>query len=172
MIAQNSCRIATVVFLLLAVVGAFQPAYVKPALSSHRNSGRTVSVSRLLSKGDIPGFEEDINPEDLSAGEDYKGSVDWDAEWKKVATEQKKPGSGVKDPYKGDVEKAAIKVRNAAQSQLNKVERELIKNKPDIKSLQGDWKFWIGILAIISVAAALISASGQTQSYSNESFYV
>jgi hypothetical protein len=140
MIAQNTCRIATVVFLLLAVVGAFQPAYVKPALCSYRNSCRTVSVSRLLSKGDSPSFEEDINPEDLSPGEDYQGSVDWDAEWKKVATKQTKPSSGIQDPYKGDVEKAAIKVRNAAQSQLNKVERELIKNKPDIRSLQGDWK--------------------------------
>jgi len=33
-------------------------------------------------------------------------------------------------------------------------------------------KFWIAILAILSVGTSLIAASGQTQVYTNDSFYI
>lgn len=108
--------------------------------------------------------------------DDYTGEVDWDAEWKKVVENKdrdiERPG---KDFYKTDVEKAAIKATRDVQERVIDVRKTIAENPsiqtPDIKSLQGDGRFWIAILAIISVGIALVGASSQ-QSYTNDSFYI
>lgn len=110
----------------------------------------------------------------MRGGETYEGDIDWDAEWKKVVAEKgSSPSSSSKAPrpgsdfYKNDVEKAVSKTTRAVQDAIPDVKVEI----PSVRSLQGDTKFWFGILALISVGTALISASNQSV-YSNDSFYI
>lgn len=117
------------------------------------------------SKGGGNGDDFDM----MKGGETYEGDIDWDAEWKKVVAEKgtstaPRPGS---DFYKTDVEKAVSKTTRAVQERIPEVKVEI----PSVRSLQGDTKFWFGILALISVGTALISASSQSV-YTNDSFYI
>lgn len=104
-------------------------------------------------------------------GEDtYDGDVDWDAEWKKVVEKRDQPSTRP-GQYKNEVERAMLKTTKATSEQLKKV--KIVKPDINIKSLQGDPKFWFAILAIISVGVSLISAAGvETYSNSSENFYV
>jgi len=126
---------------------------------SFRPNGCT---SRYMSKKhdeDFPPIEDD----------EYAGEIDWDAEWKKVVTNKDQPKERP-GQYKTELEIAATKAKVAAEKTLVSVQQETRK-MTNFNSLKGDWKFWIGVLAIISVGTSLISAAGQT-SYSNDSFYI
>jgi hypothetical protein len=158
---------------------------VRPAITSFltRSSGTatpTTSSSLSLAKED----EYSDFPEGYEKGADaeYKGDVDWDGEWKKVVSKQSKESSGSsssgssskgkstsdrpgKDYYKSDAEIAAIRAANQAQLQIGKVASKVNISIPkslptSMRSLQGDWKFWIGALALISVGISLLSAVG------------
>jgi hypothetical protein len=76
--------------------------------------------------------------------EEYTGSVDWDAEWKKVvASETKSTGAAErpgKDFYKSEAEIAAIKAANKAAEQATEASISVANALPDIRSLSGDWK--------------------------------
>ena len=118
-----------------------------------------------------PSDGNDETPKFEGENIDFDSDIDWDAEWKKVASGQQ---DGVKRPSgraKTEIELAAIRAKKNAETQLYKAQGEArkIKYKTNWRSLQGDWKFWLAVLAIISVATSLISASGQ--SYSNDAFY-
>jgi hypothetical protein len=101
----------------------------------------------------------DFHPEE----NEYKGSVDWDEEWKKVVTQGKtgktvpgeRPG---KDYYKSESEIAAIKVANKATVQATDAATKISNSLPDFQTLSKDWRFWIGILAFVSVVISLLSA--------------
>jgi hypothetical protein len=140
---------------------------------------RTTSLS--LAKEDE---YSDFPPEEGFPGgadAEYKGDIDWDGEWKKVVSKQASESSGSssssgskkstsdrpgKDFYKSDAEIAAIRAANQAQLQVGnfakKIDISIPKSMPtSMRSLQGDWKFWIGVLALISVGISLVSAVGQ-----------
>lgn len=75
--------------------------------------------------------------------EEYTGSVDWDAEWKKVVASEGKTASADrpgKDFYKSEAEIAAIKAANKAAEQAAKASSSVVSSMPDIRSLSGDWK--------------------------------
>ncbi|KAL7440780.1 hypothetical protein ACHAXM_007463 [Skeletonema potamos] len=105
-------------------------------------------------------------------GESFESSVDWDAEWKKVVQNQdqpaQRPGS-----YKTQAEIAAIKATNKVAKNVFDASQEM-KSKmpaaPNMMSLQGDWRFWIGILVIVSFGLSILSATSTQQV--NESFYI
>mmetsp|Transcript_12336 Transcript_12336/g.23117 ORF Transcript_12336/g.23117 Transcript_12336/m.23117 type:complete len:182 (+) Transcript_12336:139-684(+) len=105
-------------------------------------------------------------------GDSYEGEIDWDAEWKKVVQQKgqklDRPG---KDFYKNDAQKVAAKATRVASEQIQKI--KVVKPDVNLRMLSGDARFWIGILAIISIGLALITAP-DTSSYSsyNESFYI
>ena len=106
------------------------------------------------------------SPEDESeftnlSGEAYTGDIDWDGEWKKVV-EQRGAKKDIKRPgkYKSDVEIAATKVTRAAQENVLKTVK-VVKVVPSWNSLKNDPKFWIGILALISVGLAVLTAPQQ-----------
>lgn len=100
----------------------------------------------------------DLPPEEST---EYTGSIDWDAEWKKVVANEGKvvktdrPG---RDFYKSEAEIAAIKAANKANEQISSVGSNVSKSLPDIRSLSGDWRFWIAILAIVSVGLSVLTA--------------
>jgi hypothetical protein len=141
-----------------------------------------IATSLSLAKEDE---YSDFPPEEGFPGgaeAEYKGDIDWDGEWKKVVSKQATEGSGSsssssgkkkatsdrpgKDFYKSDAEIAAIRAANQAQLQVGnfakKIDMSIPKSMPtSMRSLQGDWKFWIGVLALISVGISLVSAVGQ-----------
>lgn len=75
-------------------------------------------------------------------------------------------------PDKSDAEITAIKAANKASEKVAQVASG-IPSVPSFDSVKNDWKFWVGILALVSVGVSLISASGQTQmASSGDSFYI
>lgn len=121
------------------------------------------------------GGDNDDFPPDESL--EYSGSVDWDAEWKKVVEKDGKLDSGGerpgKDFYKSEAEIAAIKAANTATKKVTQAGSSVADSLPDIRSLSGDWKFWIGILALVSVGLSLLTAPSETTSVlSDDTFYV
>jgi hypothetical protein len=128
---------------------------------------RLFDVNTDENKGDFPPEENE-----------YTGSVDWDAEWKKVVKSEGKTVAGErpgKDFYKSESEIAAIKVANKATEQASGVASKIADSLPDIRSLSGDWKFWIAILAIVSVGLSLLSAPGMAPSNlveNGDSYYI
>lgn len=116
-------------------------------------------------KGDSPGEEEMI-------GESFESSVDWDAEWKKVVKNQDQP-SERPGQYKTQAEIAAIKATNKVAKNVFDASQEMkskMPEAPNMMALQGDWRFWIGILVIVSFGLSILSATSTQQV--NESFYI
>lgn len=74
---------------------------------------------------------------------------------------------------KSEAEIKAIKAANKASEKVVKVASS-IPSVPSFDSVKNDWKFWVGILAIVSVAFSLISASGQSAQMASggDSFYI
>lgn len=114
---------------------AFAPASVV------RPSRTTVVVAAMKDPRD----SDDIPREEMD--DEYTGSVDWDAEWKKVMEKEKRgepierPG---KDFYKSDAELAAIRAANKAQQQVQKMSTKMpsVPNM-NVRSLSGDWRVCI-----------------------------
>lgn len=111
-------------------------ALIKPSVFGRISCAKAPALTAYLTKGS----EGDYPPEEF---EEYTGSVDWDAEWKKVVASEKKgvaterPG---KDFYKSEAEIAAIKAANAAAEKASTVGNTIKSSIPDIRSLSGDWK--------------------------------
>lgn len=162
---KSSLSLTTLLVALatIATTNAFAPT---SAMTS-RTTGAAMRSSSLYNKA---GEEEESTP----GGDSYDGDIDWDAEWAKVVKENKsnastkRPGS---DFYKNDAQRAAVKASRAASEQISKV--KIVKPDVNLKMLTGDAKFWIAILAVISIGLALISAPDMSSySSSNESFYI
>jgi hypothetical protein len=127
-------------------------------LQNHYDSPLTPSFKGITRFSKSPEDESEFT--NLS-GEAYTGDIDWDGEWKKVV-EQRGAMKDVKRPgkYKSDVEIAATKVTRAAQENVLKTVK-VVKVVPSWNSLKNDPKFWIGILALISVGLAVLTAPQQ-----------
>merc|ERR1712087_116963 len=128
-------------FSLLLSAWGFLPA-------SHLKNGRYATLQMNISPDDLPPPMDD--------GE-YSGNVDWDAEWKKVVSDQGKQKKRPDPKYKSEAEIAVIKA-------VNKVAKKTVdasNQVPNIRiegSLTSDWRFWIGILVFLSVATSLLTA--------------
>ena len=74
---------------------------------------------------------------------------------------------------KSEAEISAIKAANKASENVVKVASN-IPSVPSFNSVKNDWKFWVGILAVVSIGFSLISASGQTAQVASggDSFYI
>ena len=153
------------VVLAAAPCEAFAPHAVhrsRAVVVRDRGSGTSTGTPLWLSAAPPPpppSSSDDFPPEEQTS--EYTGSVDWDAEWKKVVksgvtVEKDRPGKGY---YKSEAEIAAIRAANKATEQVNKV-ATIIPSIPSWNELKGDWRFWIGVLAVISVGTSLLAAAG------------
>jgi hypothetical protein len=143
------------------------PSALKGCYSSKFPSSQALFV--------LSGDENDDFPPDEST--EYSGNVDWDAEWKKVVEKDGKLDSGVerpgKDFYKSEAEIAAIKAANSATKKVTEAGSSVANSVPDIRSLSGDWRFWIAILALVSVGLSLLTAPSEiTSGLPDDAFYV
>jgi len=102
----------------------------------------------------------------------YETTIDWDAEWSKVVKNEDQPAKRKKDIAKSEVELAAIKARKEIELKMKaaKVQAQSARASIYPGNMTGDWRVWIGILLVISVASALIGGSGA--GYSNDSFLI
>lgn len=102
----------------------------------------------------------------------YQNSIDWDAEWSKVVKNEDQPTKRKKDIAKSEVELAAIKARKEMELKMKAAKAQAQSARISISpgNMTGDWRVWIGILAVISVASALIGASGTGNS--NDPFLI
>lgn len=166
--------ISTAVALLLV---ATYPAGVASFLSHRSTPLNTRDMPNVLRpftsvRNDNRNKGSDIPREEEVIGDQYEGTVNWDDEWKKVVQDRdqpvKRPGS-----YKSQAEIATIKATNKVAKNVFDASREAKAKLPSatsFRSLQGDWRFWIGILLIVSFGLSILSATSQVPT--NESFYV
>jgi hypothetical protein len=129
-------QIIILTFLLAAVASVFSFSPVKPLgiFAKHERRGG------LFLEDKSGGNTDSDFPSEM--GDDFKGSVDWDAEWKKVVASDGKVTGGRpgKDFYKSDVEITAIKAANQARDKAVKVGYTIKEATPDVRSLSGDWR--------------------------------
>lgn len=130
------------------------------AAAAARATATTMATATTLFK-QLAG-NDDEERLDIPPAEEYTGSVDWDAEWKKVVKSEGKLSGGKERPgssfYKSEAEIAAIKTANAASKKVAEATSTVSNALPDIRSLSGDWKFWIGILALVSIGLSVLTA--------------
>jgi len=141
---------------------------------SHANKPTTTFQSRQMRALFLVKENDDFPPDESA---DYSGNVDWDAEWKKVVAKDGKLDSGQerpgKDFYKSEAEIAAIKAANTATKKVSEAGSTVGDILPDVRSLSGDWRFWIAVLALVSVGLSLLSAPSDINTgLSGDSFYV
>eukprot|EP00543_Licmophora_paradoxa_P001914 CAMPEP_0202454300 /NCGR_PEP_ID=MMETSP1360-20130828/12077_1 /ASSEMBLY_ACC=CAM_ASM_000848 /TAXON_ID=515479 /ORGANISM="Licmophora paradoxa, Strain CCMP2313" /LENGTH=155 /DNA_ID=CAMNT_0049073593 /DNA_START=46 /DNA_END=513 /DNA_ORIENTATION=- len=104
---------------------------------------------------------------------EYTGNVDWDNEWKKVVRNEgqpaERPGKGY---YKTDAEIFVTKNVNKATEKIVETTSQI--RVPSFQSLSGDWRFWVGILAVVSVLSSVIAGAGQVQApmMQQDSYYI
>ena len=104
---------------------------------------------------------------------DFESDIDWDAEWKKVTSGKQKSIQRPSGRAKTDIELAAVRAKKLAEAKLYQAQGEAkkIKYKTNWNSLKGDWKFWVGVLALLSIATSVLTAQG-LQSSNLDNFYV
>ena len=160
-------------------VSTMTPSIMTFASSAAHTPSSTFTTTRQYMSSNNDGNNNNNNndfaAEDFASFEDeYTGSVDWDAEWKKVVKNQGQPSNRPKDIGKSDAEIAVTKVVNKAAQNVVDVTSSV--QVPQFDSLKGDWKFWIGVLAVISVGTSLLAASGgggvPSSSYPDGSYYI
>lgn len=148
------CATSTLGF---STTGHRYAAQTPSSLRTNCDSRSTLSSPTLFL---VAGNEDNDFPPDDSS--DYSGETDWDAEWKKVVAKdgeldggKQRPG---KDFYKSEAEIAAIKAANTASKTVAEASSSVSNMMPDVRSLSGDWRFWIGVLALVSVGLSLLTA--------------
>lgn len=146
--------------------------------SSYGGTTQSSSISILLlllhsenpNKGSSAGSS---SSEEEIVGEKYEGNVDWDAEWQKVVQNRDQPTTRPGN-YKSPVEIAAIKATNKVAKNVFDASQDMKSNMPSalpsFQSLQGDWRFWIGIIVIVSFGLSILSATSVAPV--NDSFYI
>mmetsp|Transcript_27889 Transcript_27889/g.50453 ORF Transcript_27889/g.50453 Transcript_27889/m.50453 type:complete len:178 (-) Transcript_27889:263-796(-) len=177
MIPTMKCNVTIITIALALLLVATTPIGVA-SFQLHRSTpvtGRAMTnamrpFTSLHSEN--PNKGSDTPREDEIIGEQYEGSVDWDSEWKKVVEDRDQP-SERPGKYKSQAEITAIKATNKVAKNVYDASREAKKNlpsAPDIRSLKGDWRFWIGILLVFSFGLSILSATASAPA--NESFYI
>jgi hypothetical protein len=167
------------VVLMISISMESATAFVRPS-NIHRASQNDKAflqqqqqVQPLVATVVCSTFNDDDNSDFPPEEDKYTGSVDWDAEWKKVVKNQARAGTSTttnqerpgKEFYKSEAEIAAIRAANQAQTKVSAfvspVANKVLNGVPDWNTVKGDWKFWVGVLAVISVGTSLLAAAGQ-----------
>lgn len=154
-------------------VHAFQPIPIRGAITTNDINASYSPMKSFRSTNTCVQATSNEDNEDFgnaSKGDSYDGDVDWDAEWKKVMQNRDQPTSRPGN-YKSDVERAMLQTQRVTGEKIKKV--KIVAPDINMKSLQSDPKFWIGILAVISIGISLISAAGvETYSNSSENYFI
>eukprot|EP00980_Cylindrotheca_fusiformis_P025142 scaffold13192_cov51-Cylindrotheca_fusiformis.AAC.2 len=127
--------------------------FVGTSFSFQTSTRRSFTTTAITSLAAIRSDESDFPPEE----DGFESEIDWDSEWKKVVQNEGKLKTGQRpgsDFYKSEAEISAIKAANKAAMKAAEVSNSL----PQMSSFTGDWKFWIAILAIVSIGLSVLNA--------------
>jgi hypothetical protein len=118
-------------------------------------------------------FDSDFPPP--KDNDETNNGVDWDAEWKKVVANKDQPKQRPgQDFYKSDAEIVVTKTVNRSietvQKQVAAAKKDLLPSITNTAALTNDWRFWIAILAFVSVATAVLTAPPQLPV--DQSYYI
>eukprot|EP00587_Corethron_hystrix_P012052 CAMPEP_0113302014 /NCGR_PEP_ID=MMETSP0010_2-20120614/3001_1 /TAXON_ID=216773 ORGANISM="Corethron hystrix, Strain 308" /NCGR_SAMPLE_ID=MMETSP0010_2 /ASSEMBLY_ACC=CAM_ASM_000155 /LENGTH=120 /DNA_ID=CAMNT_0000155729 /DNA_START=274 /DNA_END=636 /DNA_ORIENTATION=+ /assembly_acc=CAM_ASM_000155 len=102
-----------------------------------------------------------------------ESSIDWDSEWKKVLNDegqpvQREPGRAAWN--EGDRLKQKVKLATLDATILATKAKKSATSL-NASALTSDWKFWVGIIALLSFGSAFIGTMGQ-EAYTDDSFMV
>jgi len=143
-------------------------AFLGPSLAhSTFLRGRYCPISFSKYNDDIRDYQrrngDDENNEDNdkdSASASSEEPFDWDEDWKRVVRGEIKPvEKGLAPP--SEVEKVVLKAKKKAkeiQSSLPKVQPAR-QGRVGFADKDKDWKFWVGILAVLSIGTSVLSSS-------------
>lgn len=141
--------------------------FVDSIRSRNRSAGASTSAAASSSLVQLRSSPN----EDFPPPREEEVSVDWDAEWKKVVANKDQPKQRPgKDFYKSDAE---IVVTTTINRSIETVQKQAAKiDIPSINTatLTNDWRFWIAILAFVSVVTAVLSAPPQMPM--EETYYI
>jgi len=164
---------------IIAVLALLLVATIPTGVASFQLQRSTPVTARAMTNAPRPFTSlHSENPNkggdsDEIVGDQYQGSVDWDAEWKKVVEDRDQPAERP-GKYKTQAEISAIKTTNKVAKNVYDASREVqskIPSAPSIRSLQGDGRFWVGMLAILAFGLAILSATS-SGSPVNDSYYI
>ena len=108
--------------------------YHKSLLYNDERVKNTAYIRNVIPHDMSKELDPDFPPND----DEYKGDIDWDAEWKKVVTNKDQPKERP-GQYKTDLEIAATKAKVAAEKKLMSVKQET-RRMTNFNTLKGDWK--------------------------------
>lgn len=131
---------AFLLILCAATASAFSPAarargHVAGAAAHHAARGRAAAprLSGSESEGDGDG--------------DASYSIDWDTAWQKELSARETGTTGWRPEGREPVTETKL-----AEAKISKLADDAQAN---LQVAAGDWKLWVGVLAVISVATAL-----------------
>ena len=152
----------TILGLLGSTWGFCQPwpSRFVDCIGSSSRAGRAAAAARTGAA--LVQLRSSPNNEDFPPPRDEEVSVDWDAEWKKVVANKDQPKQRPgKDFYKSDAEIAVTTTINRSIETVQKQAAKMDIPSINTVTLTSDWRFWIAILAFVSVVTAVISAPPQ-----------
>jgi len=145
-------------FLLLLCRGAaaFSPCGGEGMVTSSMRrtpAHRAIALRRCAAPRLDAADREEENAEDSN---NY--SVDWDSAWKKEVSAREEGNAGWRPEGREPVAEQAVR-----EAQINKIADNAQAN---LQMAAGDWKLWVGLLAVISVATAFAGHAPAGDTYS------
>ena len=144
---------SAVTCILISILPLASGVGVQPSL---RKRVSPAAALRALRCRMIMALPEEDSPSDGTSDEN-EYSIDWDSAWQLELAKQKAGTAswrpeGREPPESEDVVKARLKVAKDTAGL-------------ELQQLAGDWRFWIGIVAVFSVVTAVLGHSSADQGY-------
>jgi len=172
--------ISTILLLAQFANGAFQTSYESTRIAQNKHDGiifqrMPISVSSFVQRRrnqQLYSFYNSDDDDDDTATSNE--GVDWDSEWQKVVKNKdqpdKRPSGGKADVRVEGKSEVQISVEEALIEARSKIPKISIESLPTFRSLDGDFKFWIGVLIVVSIGLSLLQGAGVSSTYNNDSF--
>jgi len=173
--------ISTILLLSQFANAAFQASYATTKIAQNKHDGivfrrMPISVSSLVQRRrnqQLYSFYNSDDDDDDDTATSNEG-VDWDSEWQKVVKNKdqpgKRPSGGKADVRVEGKSEVQISVEEALIEARSKIPKISIESLPTFRSLDGDFKFWIGVLIVVSIGLSLLQGAGISSTYNNDSF--
>ena len=146
--------------LCTAAASAFSPPAMRSAAprgDAAAARGRRPPRRASLRRCTVVRLAADSDPSD-EPSPDPNYSIDWDTAWQKEISAREQGTTGWRPEGREPVSEQAVR-----EAKLEKIADDAQAN---LQMAAGDWKLWVGLLAVISVATAFAGHSPSGGTYS------
>ena len=147
--------------LCTAAASAFSPPAMRsaapPAVTQRRHAVAAHRAAPPLRRCTVVRLAADSDPSD-EPSPDPNYSIDWDTAWQKEISAREQGTTGWRPEGREPVSEQAVR-----EAKLEKIADDAQAN---LQMAAGDWKLWVGLLAVISVATAFAGHSPSGGTYS------